>query len=72
MVSQNEALDLVAEILEVPAGQVAADADLDELGWDSLSDLSFIAAADERYGVTIDPQRLAERETAADLVALLA
>ena len=62
---------LVAEILEQPIESIALDADLEELGWDSLADLSLIAIADERYGVAIDPQALADSETPADLAELL-
>lgn len=72
MPSQEDFLALVAEILEVPADTVTIDADLEGLGWDSLSDLGFISAADERFGKTIDPERLAESETPADLYALVA
>ena len=62
---------LVAEILEQPIDAITLDSDLEELGWDSLADLSLIAIADERYGVAIDPQALADSETPADLAELL-
>jgi acyl carrier protein len=62
---------LVAEILEQPAGSIALDSDLEELGWDSLADLNLISIADERYGVTLSPQALADASTPEDLAALL-
>jgi acyl carrier protein len=63
---------LVAEILEVPEDGIATDSNLEELGWDSLADLTFISIADERYGVVVDPQALADAETPADIAGLLA
>ncbi|GAA2749647.1 acyl carrier protein [Amnibacterium kyonggiense] len=64
--------ELVAEILEEEVGSVDLDSDLEVLGWDSLSDLTLISIADERFGVTIDPKALADAETPADIAALLA
>jgi acyl carrier protein len=62
---------LVAEILEQPVETVSLDSDLEALGWDSLADLNLISIADERFGITVDPQALADSETPADLDALL-
>jgi acyl carrier protein len=63
-------LQLVADILETDVADVDLTGDLDTLGWDSLSNISFIAEIDERVGVTIDPDALAEATTVADLRAL--
>lgn len=63
-------LQLVADILETDVAEVALDSDLDALGWDSLSNISFIAEVDERVGVTIDPDALADAKSVADLRAL--
>lgn len=63
---------LVAEILEVPVTGVEAHSDLEELGWDSLADLTLISIADERFGVALDPQALADATTPADIAGLLA
>lgn len=64
-------LALIAEILEVEPGTVNLADNLEELGWDSLADLGFISAADERFSVTVDPEALAEAESPADLWRLL-
>jgi acyl carrier protein len=66
-----DVLSLVAEILEVPSDGIESDSSLEELGWDSLADLTLISIADERFGVTIDPQSLADATTPADLADLL-
>lgn len=63
-------LELVAEILEVDAGEVALAQELEELGWDSLANISFIAEVDEAVGVSIDADDLAGAKTVADLLAL--
>lgn len=63
-------LQLVADILEIDAADVDLSGDLDTLGWDSLSNISFIAEIDERVGVTIDPDALADAATVADLRTL--
>lgn len=70
MLSQTELNQVVAEILEVPADQVHDDSDLELLGWDSLSNMTFISIADERYGSRIDTDGLAASETPAQLLRL--
>jgi acyl carrier protein len=69
--SEPELVSLVAEILEISPTEITADSDLEELGWDSLSNLTFLSIADARFGTTIDAEELARAETPADLGALL-
>ena len=69
--SDADLIALVEEILEVPSGTVGLADDLERLGWDSLSNLTFISIADERYGARIDPDALASASTPAELGALL-
>ncbi|BDI21646.1 acyl carrier protein [Herbiconiux sp. L3-i23] len=71
MADRAQFLSFLEEILEAPGGSVAFESDLEELGWDSLSDLGFIAGVDERFGKTVDPERLAESETPNDLYTLV-
>lgn len=68
---QTEFLRIVTEILEVDAGSVALDDRLDDLGWDSLSNISFIAEVDTVAGVTVGADELAEAVTVADLHRLV-
>ncbi|MFD6700689.1 MULTISPECIES: acyl carrier protein [unclassified Microbacterium] len=65
---QNELLALVAEILEIESVQPTDD--LLDKGWDSLSNLTFIAEVDERVGVAVDADRLTRAVTVADLLPL--
>jgi acyl carrier protein len=69
---QHELIALVEEILEIDAGTVAIDDDLDDLGWDSLANITFIAEVDERTGRTIGSATLAECSTVSELWDLVA
>lgn len=69
LMEQEKLVALIAEILETES--VSTDADLADLGWDSLSNLSFIAEVDEQFDVAIDAAELSEAATVADLVALV-
>jgi acyl carrier protein len=42
--------------------------DLD--GWDSMAAVDFMAMADERLGILVEPSQLAACKTASDLAAL--
>lgn len=68
---QDEFIQIVQEILEVPAGTVTLDSDLRALGWDSLADISFIATIDEKLAITLDPLLLAACENPAELLSLI-
>ncbi len=66
---QQALVKLIAEILEVDS--VPSDGQLEDLGWDSLSNLSFIAEVDERFNVSLNATELAEATTVSDLIALV-
>jgi acyl carrier protein len=68
---ENALLKTVAEILEVGVDDVSLDDELEALGWDSLSNISFIAEVDTATGLTIDADALANAVTVADLHALV-
>lgn len=67
----GELIELVAEILEVETEKLSLSDRLDDIDWDSLSNLSFIAEIDERLGLSISADALAEAETVADLHRLV-
>lgn len=64
-------LDLVSTILEIDAAKVSLSDNLAELGWDSLSNLSFIAEVDEQLGLSLDADELAGAESVSDLARLI-
>ncbi len=69
LMEKESLLQLVAEILEVDA--VSETENLENQGWDSLANLSFIAEADMRAGIEINADELADAQTVEDLFALV-
>lgn len=68
--SEKEFLLLLDEVLEAEPGTVKGTESLEELAWDSLMVLGFIALMDERYETAIPPKELSKCKTVADLKAL--
>jgi acyl carrier protein len=66
-VEQTEFIALVEETLEVSPGTVNMTDTLSAIDWDSLANISFIAAIDGSHGATIDADALANCETVDDL-----
>ena len=58
------------ELLELDPGTIKGGDVLTDLeAWDSMTVLSFIAMADEKYGVNIRANRIAECKSVDDLAA---
>ena len=68
---QSEFLALVTEILEVQPDSVSMSDSLDDLGWDSLANISFIAEVDTRLHTSVDADELAKAKTVEDLKQLV-
>ena len=66
----SEFIGLVEETLEVEAGTIALTDKLAEIDWDSLANISFIAALDTSHGAVVDAETLARCETVQDLFSL--
>lgn len=62
---------LIEEVLEVDPGIVFLGSILEELDWDSLSNLSLIAVLDSEHNITIGAQALQEAVTVNDLFTLI-
>lgn len=62
-----EFMQLIEDTLEVDAGTVKLADVLDDIDWDSLANISFIAEVDNRFGVSVDSEQLAKSITIADL-----
>ncbi|HTS01712.1 MAG TPA: acyl carrier protein [Thermoanaerobaculia bacterium] len=68
----SEFLELLDEIVEQPPGTLRVDQKLDGMeGWDSLAKVSFIAAVNGQFGITLSADRVVGAKTVADLVALV-
>jgi acyl carrier protein len=58
--------------LELPAGSLSGNEQLADLPeWDSLAVISFIALVDEKLGLPVDGEQLANARTVGDLLALV-
>jgi len=64
-------LDKLAEILEIDSGALTGNEILDELGWDSLSALSFIVMADEDFDLSIPGSQMKRAASISDLVLIM-
>ncbi len=69
--TKSEFLAMIEEILETDAGSLNLDARLEDLGWDSLSDVSFIAEVDSTLDMEVNANQLVKCETVADLMRLV-
>lgn len=68
---RQNGLQLIEEMLEMPSGQLKGSEQLEDLKqWDSLAVVSFMALADEHYGVTVRPQQILACKSVADLLNL--
>lgn len=67
----DQVLDLVAEIVETDRAGLTGATVLADISWDSLAVVSFIAAADEKFGKTLAPRKLTTCTTIAALAALV-
>ncbi len=65
----NEAtfLQLIASLLDLEDQELSLDSPLDSLGWDSLTNLSFISKVDELLGASVDADLLSNAVTVRDL-----
>jgi acyl carrier protein len=58
--------------LELPTGSLKGSERLEDIPeWDSLAVISFIALVDEKLGLAVDGEKLAESRTVGDLLALV-
>jgi len=67
----DQVLDIVAEIVETDRAGLTGATVLAGISWDSLAAVSFLAAADEKFGKTLAPRKLTTCTTIGDLAALV-
>ncbi|WP_027627666.1 acyl carrier protein [Ruminiclostridium cellobioparum] len=69
MSCEQEIKGLVSEIVGVSAEELLPDASfMDDLGMDSLRALEILAAIENKYGITIEPERLQEMTTLNNVI----
>jgi acyl carrier protein len=72
MITQQDALDWIAEVFGEPAGRVTADMSSGSIkGWDSLGTLMLIADLDEKFGIQLDESEMYALKTVADILGIL-
>lgn len=67
---RKDFLLLLDEVIEAQAGTLTGAEALQDIAWDSLSVLGFIALMDERFGVAVSPKKLSKCKTVYDLIAM--
>jgi acyl carrier protein len=68
---KEELVKIVASVLEVDPLDVKMTSNLEDLGWDSLSSLAFIAKIDEAVQMSINADVLSKSVTVQDLYLLV-
>lgn len=69
--NEAELVELVAKVAETDKSGLTMDTELADLGWDSLSTLTFLAKAEQLLGQTVDANLLSSAKTVRDVFNLL-
>lgn len=69
--TEESFIALIEEVLEVDPGTVSLGSTMEELDWDSLSNLSLIAVLDSEHNIAIGAQALQEAVSVNDLFTLI-
>lgn len=68
---RSDFLLLLDEVMEIEPGTLRGSESLADFTWDSMKFLEFITLADQHFGVTVSPDKLAKCETVDDLIKLV-
>ena len=68
---RQEVIEIVAEIAEVEAHEISADAELEKLGIDSLDGLRIVADVEKKYGIVINEDEISAIRTVPDIFTLI-
>jgi acyl carrier protein len=71
-VNKQEFFAQLEEFMELDEGRLTGEESLDDLPWDSLAVVSFIAMADEHLELAVKPASITQAKSVADLLALVA
>lgn len=68
----NEFIQKIEALLELPAGALKAETELQQLAeWNSMAAVGFLAMADGEYGKSVSPSEVSKCKTAGDLAKLV-
>lgn len=68
---ESKLIEIIAKILVVDSATISQSSNLEALGWDSLSNLSFISEIDDQFNRQISAEKLGKAVTVDDLIQLL-
>ncbi len=71
MLTKEQLNSDLESMLEMEPGTIKGDEPLDEIYWDSMTVVMFIAMADQNYSVAVAPSKLADAKTVSDLYSLV-
>lgn len=69
--NKNDIYVILDEVLELDEGTIKGDEVLEELEWESISIVSFIALVDEKFEIVLSAEKIVECQTVDDLVQLV-
>ena len=69
---EEKIIKLIAEVLQVPTGDVTTETEIGELDeWDSLRNVTIIAELQKQFNITITQDMLMDLENVADIIDLV-
>lgn len=68
---ESEITEIISEIVEIEVADLDADAlFMEDLGIESLRALEILAAIENKYSITIDPERLKDMTTVNNVISV--
>ena len=64
-------LDVLSDVLEVPADDLRREPELEAHGWDSMSSLEALSRLENRFDTRLDVESFAGARTPDEIVAML-
>jgi len=65
----QQVLELISSQADIPQDQLSLDSDFEaDLGFDSLEQVEFIMAVEERFGITVSDEDASEIKTARQAI----
>ena len=72
MVSENQALDWLAQVFQEPRDKITSETPRDAIAsWDSLGVLMLMAELDEKFNIVLSGQEMQGMNKVGDVVAVL-
>ena len=69
--TQEEKVEILAEVFDCDGSEIMPDKPLDELSWDSMAMLSVIAMAKARFNKKISGAQIREFKTVQDILSVM-